>query len=545
MSLFGLFDIGKSAIFASQTALNVVSNNIANVNTPGYSRQEVVLEIANPLEVRGDFLGRGVKTADIRRHYDKFLHLQIIGQNQSFGRSYSLDKGLSRIEQVFNEARNLGLLNSLDAFFNQWQEVATNPEGEVQRATLLQKAQTLTQTAKQMESSIVGILEDINGEIENIVTDINSLTSQISDLNNKVLQLESGLGMEKASYIRDQRDKLLNDLAGLTDYSWYEDSNGAVNIMVGGKSLVTEKQSYDLSTSVDSGGEVAVTYNGGEITSFFTKGELGGLLDVRDDIQENSLISLRRLIASIVSQTNTLHNAGYGLDSSTGNDFFGALQISTEDDSSGAYISSAVVSDAASVTLDEYDINFTDASTYDVVNHETGDAVLSGQTYSAGGTISFEGIDVVIDGSPAAGDSFFISPLSGAIANFDVDLTDADLEKIAASDSDTAIAGVANGVNALQMYDLYHDSYDALSGATFEGYYRGIVSNVGVMSKAAMDSLTFDDNMLFELQKKRDELTGVSLDEEAANLIRYQRAFEAGARILTMTDDLLETIINL
>ncbi|MBI5408124.1 MAG: hypothetical protein HZA14_02010 [Nitrospirae bacterium] len=129
MSIFGLFDIGKSAIFASQTALNVVSNNIANVNTPGYSRQEVVLQIASPIEVRGDFLGRGVQTADIRRHYDKFLHLQIIGQNQSYGRSFALDQGLSQVEQVFNEARSLGLSNSLDAFFNAWQKVSTNPEG--------------------------------------------------------------------------------------------------------------------------------------------------------------------------------------------------------------------------------------------------------------------------------------------------------------------------------------------------------------------------------------------------------------------------------
>ena len=105
MSIFGIFDSAKSAIFASQAALNVISNNVANINTPGYSRHEVILEVANPVQVRGDFIGRGVHSAGIRRHYDKFLHLQMIGQNQSFGRSFALDQGLQNIEQVFNEAR--------------------------------------------------------------------------------------------------------------------------------------------------------------------------------------------------------------------------------------------------------------------------------------------------------------------------------------------------------------------------------------------------------------------------------------------------------
>ncbi|RJQ13381.1 MAG: flagellar hook-associated protein FlgK [Nitrospiraceae bacterium] len=541
MSLFGLFDIGRSALFASQAALNVVSNNIANVNTPGYSRQEVVLQLSNPVQVNGDFIGRGVNVADIKRHYDKFLHLQIIGQNQSFGRSFALDQGLSQIEQIFNEARGLGLAGPLDGFFNAWQEVATNPEGQAQRSILLEKAKALVQTAKQMEGDITDTIEDINEEIENIVTDINALTSQIADLNDKIVQLEAGFGTEKASYIRDQRDQRLNELAELMNYTWYEEDNGAVNILVGGKSLVTSQGNIELSTSVDSEGDTTVTYNGSDVSSIFTKGRLGGFIDVRDDIRENPLISLRRLIASLTNELNALHSSGYGLDSSTGNDFFSALQIYTRDYSSGAYISSAVVADSDDITLDEYDINFTDASTYDIVNHTTGETVASGQTYSAGSTITIEGIDVVIDGSPAAGDSFFVSPLTGVIEDFEVEITDTG--KIAAASSDLALPG--DNTKALEIYQLYQTGVSGLGDATFESYYRGIVSNVGVTSKAASDGLNFDDNMLFELQKKREEASGVSIDEEATNLIRYQRAFEAGARILKMTDELLETLINL
>jgi flagellar hook-associated protein 1 FlgK len=540
VSLSGLFDIGKSAIFASQTALNVVSNNIANVNTPGYSRHEAILEVANPVQIKGNYIGRGVGNVDIRRHYDNFIHLQIIGQNQSYGRSFALERGLSHIEQIFNEAKNLGLGNSLKDYFNAWQDLANNPEAQPQRTVLLQKANALVQTAKQMEEDTLDTLKEINNDIGNVVNDINSLTSNIAVLNEKISQLEAGLSTDDASYFRDQRDSSLNDLAELMDYTWYEDNSGRVEILAGGESLVNLQGSTSLSTEIDIDGHRNIYARGRDITSVFQEGQLGGFIDVRSDIETNSLHDLRKLIASISNETNILHRTGYGLDGSTSNDFFDALQIYSSDDSAAGYVSSATVSDVAALTLDEYDINFVDAANYEVYNHQTGALVTSG-AYTAGNTISFEGIDVVIDGAPAADDTFLISPLSEVITNFDVALTDT--QKIAAASSNLNLPG--DNTKALEMVQLSQDDVTELSNATFEGYYNGIVSDIGIMSKAASDSLTYDDNLRFELEKKRDEVSGVSLDEEAANLIRYQRMYEAGAKIIKITDELMEMIINL
>ncbi|MEW6599412.1 MAG: flagellar hook-associated protein FlgK [Nitrospirota bacterium] len=546
MSLAGLFDIGRSAIFASQTALNVVSNNIANVNTPGYSRHEAILEVANPVQLMGNYIGRGVGSVDIRRHYDNFIHLQIIGQNESYGRSFALDRGLSHIEQIFNEAQNLGLGNALKDYFNAWQDVAANPDAQPQRTALLQKATSLVHTAQQIEGDIKDTLKEINNDIRNVVDDINSLTSNIASLNEKIAQLEAGLSSDKASYFRDQRDSKLNELAELMDYTWYEDNDGRVNILVGGESLVNVQGSYALTTEVDIDGNRGVYARGRDISSEFEKGQLGGFFDVRSDIEDNSLHDLRKLIASISNETNIIHRAGYGLDGSTGNNFFNALQIYSSSDSTGGYVSSSSVSDASALTLDEYDINFTDSSTYNIVNHTTGAAVATGQTYSAGSTISFNGIDVVIDGTPAADDSFFISPLTSVIENLGVAISGSQTDKIAVSDTDVSVTGErGNNVNALSIISLYQSGISDLSNATFEEYYQGIVSDVGIMGKAATDSLTYDDNLRFELQKKRDEISGVSLDEEAANLLRYQRMYEAGARIIKVTDELMEMIINL
>jgi flagellar hook-associated protein 1 FlgK len=539
MSLLGLFDIGKSSILVNQTALSAISNNIANANTDGYSRQEVVLETTAGAQVGGDYVGRGVHIAGVIRHYDKFIQLQILGQNQSYGKSYSLDQGLSHIEQIFNEAKDLGLSNSLQDYFNAWQDVATNPEGQPQRITLLQKAKALIQNAKQIERDVTDTLKNVNDSIGNVVDSVNTITSQIAQLNDKIVQIEAGKTDKQASYLRDQRDKLLNDLAGQIDYTWYEGKNGDVTIMVGGKSLVTPEKAYQLSTSVDIEGNRSVTFGGEDLTSLFEKGQLGGDIAVRDYINSDTLPSLRKLVASIIKETNLQHRSGYGLDGSTNNDFFDPLQISTLDYSSGGYISSATVTNPSAITLDEYDLKFIDAANYEVYNKQTGALVTSG-AYTAGNPINFDGIQAVVDGSPAAGDSFFISPLAGVIANFNVAIIDT--QKIAASSSDLTLPG--DNTNALKMFQLSQSGISDLSGATFDGYYSGIVSNVGINGKAASDALTYDDNLLTELKNKREELSGVSLDEEAANLIKYQRAYEAGAKILQITDSLLATIIN-
>ena len=540
MSLLALFDTGRSAIFASQTALSVVSNNIANVNTPGYSRQDVVLKVANPVETGAGYIGRGVGSVELRRHYDKFIHLQIIGQNHSFGRSYSLEQGLSNIEQIFNEAKDAGLLSPLQEYFNSWQDLATNPEGQTQRITLLNNADVLVQSAKQMEGDLEDAVKYVNEEIEGAVDSVNSITANIAALNQKITEIEAGNSGDTASYFRDERDMLLNDLAELVEFDWYEDSNASVSVLVNGKSIVNGTQSFELSTTVDIQGDRNIYLHGVNMDPVLQKGQLGGLLAVRDEIEQNPMYDLRKLVASIIKETNILHNSGYGLDGSTNNDFFDPLQINTIDGSTGANITSSTITDTSLLTLDEYDLNFVDASNYEVYNHQTGELVTSG-AYVSGNTINFEGIDVVITGAAAADDSFFISPLTGAIDNFNRAVTDT--QKIAAASSNLNLPG--DNTNALQIAQLPQTSISDLNSTTFESYYRGLVSNVGTVSKAATDSLTYDENLLSELKSRRESVSGVSLDEEAANLIKYQRAFEAGSRILKITDELLEMVINL
>jgi flagellar hook-associated protein 1 FlgK len=539
LSLFGLFDIAKSTIFASQAALSVTSNNIANVNTPGFSRREALFAVASPVVLGGNLLGSGVTVSGIKRYYDSFVQTQLWEQYQNYGKSYALDQTLSQVEQVFNEANSIGLSAPLTDFFNAWQEVATNPEGFAERSVLLQKANALVSVAKQMELGITDTLKNMNESIDTMVDRINTIASDIATINSKIVQVEAGSQTESAHDLRDQRDTLLNELSNLVDFNSYEDKNGSITVTVGMRNLVSGETTNILSTKTNEDGDKELYLDGINITENVQKGQLGGFFSVRDNIRTNSLNGLQRLIASLVKETNILHRGGYGLDVTTGNDFFTPLQLSMKDFSSGADMT-ANITDPAQLTLDEYNIQFDSANNYYVYDKQTGTLVTSG-TYASGNPISFDGIELTITGAITSNDEFTVSPLTDVIKNFGVEITDQ--QKIAAASSDTTLPG--DNSNALLIVQLSQNTITDLGGATFSSYYGGLVSTIGSLSEAASDSLTFDNNLLSELNSKRESISGVSLDEEAVNLIKFQRSFEAGAKMIQVTDELLQTLLNL
>ncbi len=539
MSLYSLFDIGKTALLANQTALYITNHNIANVNTPGFSRQEAILEIASPVALRGGYLGRGVTVAGIKRYYDRFIQSQLLGQHQNYGRSLSIHNTLGQIEQVFNEAKNMGLSTPLLDFFNAWNDVAGNPAGATERNVLLQKAHALVLTAKQMERSITGVMKNTNDAIGEMIDRVGVIASGIAKLNGEIVSIEAGGQYQSARDLRDRRDTLMNELANLVEFSSYEDSNGAVNIMVGMRTLVSGNSANALSGRLNEDGFMDLVLDGVNITDSLRKGEIGGLLAARDDIHTGSLTGLRRLIASIVKEVNTVHRQGYGLDGSTGALFFSPLSLTVRDYSAGADITAAIT-DPTQVTLDEYRIRIDATNTYSIYRKDTGALVMSG-SYVSGNPITFEGIELVISGAVEAGDQFTVSPLTDAIRNFGVAITNQ--RQIAAASSSTGVPG--DNANALALALLAERAVSGLQGATFSAYYSGLVSSVGVMNRAAADSLRFDDNLLAEIQNRRESVSGVSLEEEAANLIKYQRAFEAGAKMIKVADELLQTVLEL
>ncbi|MCJ7833699.1 MAG: flagellar hook-associated protein FlgK, partial [Deltaproteobacteria bacterium] len=212
MSISSIFNIGITALKASQAQLSVTSNNIANQTTPGYSRQEVILEVSTPIAQAQGFVGQGVAIAGIKRRYDSLLQSQIYGAQQDYGKASVLSQTLSEVEQLFNEAQDLGLAGPLEDFFNAWQDVASNPEDLTERNLLLQKSDALTLSAQRMEQGMTDILKTTQEGIADLADQVNTLGSKIARLNDQIFQVESGSTATTANDLRDQRDNLLKDL---------------------------------------------------------------------------------------------------------------------------------------------------------------------------------------------------------------------------------------------------------------------------------------------------------------------------------------------
>ncbi len=538
MSLSGLFDIGRSALFASQTGLYVTGHNIANVNTPGFNRQEVILETTTPVVTEAGFTGRGVRVAGIRRYFDVFIYNQIFFQSQKIGLTRTMSNIMTGIEETFNDLKGAGLSGALQEFYSAWQEVSSSPDLLPARNLLLTKADSFLRVAKEMEGAIKNTLNDIERQIRDSTERINSLLKQIGDLNGKILQVESGLLSEKANDLRDQREEALRRLSELIDISYYEEDNGSVTVNHGTFALVERENVSMLSAPVERDGRRGVFINGQDITDTIRQGELGGLLSSRRDIENYQLFGLRRLIGSVIKEINLQHRQGYGLDGTTGEDFFTPVKLYLDNYTQGA-VASATITDMSQLTLDEYEITFASGN-YTVRSIQTGNLVASG-TYISGNPISFDGIEVTVTGSVLQDERIVISPLKNLIQDAEVAISDP--LKIAASSSAFTIP--LDNLNALRIVNLFESSIPELGNSTFFEYYNELVSTTGIMSRNAQDSLKFEENLMAELTRQRDALSGVNLDEEAVNLIKYQRAFEAGARIIKVADELLETILNI
>jgi len=538
-----IFNIARSGIQAHQQGLATTSHNITNINTKGYSKQEVVLETRRPAE---GTIGSGVQVGAIRRTVDSFLENQLTAVNEDLGFIDARNNFLVQTDGIFSETDQSGVSYSVTEFFNALRDVATNPESSIQRTVLLAKAGSLTDAFVTQGQALNQIRLDANGEISRHVETINGLASRIASLNNEIFKAESS-GRE-ALDLRDQRGVLVNDMAELVDIEQVIMRDG-IGINVGGQLLVGGNHANALSTDPDPDNPplhdvTFVRSDGSEIpiSDKIRGGKIGGLLALRDGDVVEFQDRVDRLAAVLINEFNQQHQSGFGLDGTTNNAFFSALApqapLASDRNTGSALGSSVTIADPTLVTFHNYEVQFTGASAYSVVNTATGATVTSG-AYTSGSPISFDGLDVVITGTATSGDVFSISAQKGAAQRFGVALSNTD--KIAAASTAAAIPG--DNTNALALVALHTNRQVDLANVTLNDYHTitiGDVGNATRESKLALNSKNLESDQLTSL---RESVSGVSLDEELTNLLSFQRSFEASARMITLADELMQTIL--
>ena len=458
-SLFGTLSIALRSLLAQQGAMGTTVNNIANANTPGYSRQRPVLCEEEPVFDGRLLIGTGVTMSSIESIRDKILELRIQQETQQQGSADAFVTSMGQVEALFNETAGVGLQDMLSRFFDSFQALSVNPTDLPLRQAVLTSAENLAGAFRQTTSSLATVRSGLDRSVVQTVDEINQLTSQIAGLNGQIQALE-GTGQD-AGALADQRNTALDQLAGLVDIAVIDSGGGRLAITTtGGSPLVAGVISVPLQAQIDPASGMHHVYSQGtDISSALTGGKTKGLLDACDDAIPSIQSDLDDLAAALISSVNSLHQAGYDLNGSAGLDFFTP-------------------------------------------------------------------VTQLVPGSN-----------EGAAASFAVALTDP--AKVAASSDGTPGSnGIATVLAALR-------SQAVVAGQKAGDFYANLVFRIGNQISDANAQLEAGNLVLTQLQNQRSAVSGVSLDEEAASLIRYQRAFEASARVIAVVDELTTTVLNM
>ena len=557
-NIFSALSSAKLGLLAQQLAIEVTGQNIANVETEGYSRQDVTFEANTPRHAikYGSMhqIGTGVRVAGIERAHDQFLFEQIMDEGDLSGSTEVKKDIFEQLEVLFNEGSGRSLNDALSSFFASIHDLATNARGLPERADLVSKAEHLASTFNQTGKQLFTIQRNIDATIETEVVEINSLTTQIGKLNESIHANEPA-SQYKANDLRDNRDRLVKELSKKIDIQLIEESDNQISLTLkDGTALVLKDRVFKLSTSLngdnDSFKDVNIEYGSGlkNITSTITGGELRGYLDMRDTEVKSVVDKMNILSASFIQEFNGIHRAGFGIDGSSGLDFFSALDVTVDHDvdNTGTAVVSMTNASPTTVSVDEYEIAFTDSNAF-TLNNLTTNASSGTFTFTTGSTFNIkDGFAVTISGSAVSGDKVTFSVSEDAASGMSVSSTiTANTKKIAAG---TTTNG--DGANALLMADLQNTlSFNSVtwsgsgSGSyTFDEYYNAVVSTIGIESFSAQATLRQQEGIMLQLNSRRESISGVSIDEEMIKMIKFQQAYNASARMISVVDEMLDAL---
>jgi flagellar hook-associated protein 1 FlgK len=318
-----ILNTAKEALLAHQQAVSVAGHNIANVDTPGYTRQSLALTPAQPTPEGIGFFGNGVRGMEINRHYDQFMVKRLIGQNSTLSNLEAQQQSMRLVETSFNEVPGLAINELMSEFWASWQTLASYPETLSTRDSTVQKAKILIDQFHNMTTELTQTRYDIDVSLSSAVNDVNALTKQLAKLNDQIAASETDLN--KQNDLRDQRDILLNDLSKYVEVNYFETSTGAYTVlMADGHTLVENNEAWQIDWLEDKLHWVSTNANGTQTkTAIGTGAEVGGNIggwmeiynQVKPGVAENYLGRLDALANALIREVNQQHSQGVGLTS--------------------------------------------------------------------------------------------------------------------------------------------------------------------------------------------------------------------------------------
>jgi len=634
-----IYSIATSALQSAQTAITTVGHNIANVNTEGYRRQEVIFGTNQATRSGSGFLGQGVNIVTVQRVYSELVERQVTRSEAQAGYLDQYLQGMQQINNILGD-RTVGFSAMAQEFFASWGDLADAASSNSARQAVLGTAETLASNLNGVGEYLRSLQSSINGNITSMVDQINSYAQNIAELNGRIANSQSS-GGPPPNDLLDQRDRLvsqLNDLAGITvvksDTSGYNIFLGNGYLLVGGmnaSSITAQASQYDPARMevYDANGASLLSRGSGTLG-----GRLGGLLDYRSESLDVAQNTLGRIAIALSQGVNKQHQLGQDINGNPGGVFFtdpaSFAQTFASTNNGGDGDIATTITDASALTTSDYrlsfnagaytltrlsdgqswsnaslatlsttadqgftlslasgtvsggdsylirptaagatrvdvaisnpnliaaaspiaaavatantgtgqitqptvdttnqpplnanlgstvTITFTSATTFDVTGTGTGNP--TGLTYTPGGNISYNGWTFQITGTPANGDVFTVSANTG---------------------------GELDNRNALAIAGLQNDKTLVGGTASLENAYAALVSSVGNKTSQVQINQKAQANLLTQAQQAQQSVSGVNLDEEAANLLRFQQAYQAAAKLISTAQTMFDSILQI
>ncbi|MCE2723806.1 MAG: flagellar hook-associated protein FlgK [Burkholderiales bacterium] len=539
MSLLG---VGSSGLAAAYAAINATSNNIANVNTPGYSRQNVVQTTMPGQFSSGGFFGRGVTIESVRRAFDAQVNGQVQFSEAQSAEAATQSRLMRAVDELF-ATDDVGMGNALDNFFSSMTQASSRPSDIASRAAVISSGLELASRLNQASSQVDEQGRNVDLGIRATVVQINSLAQKIGRLNDAI-SLARGSG-QMPNDLLDQRDEVVRQLNTQVGVSTLEQSDGSLNVFVSsGAALVVGNTPASMSISFDptdpqkqlvglSSANGATTINLQLSAASLNGGALAGQMKFRDINLVDAKNELGRLATAIASTFNAIHAAGTNMNGAAGQALFTlpapVAMPSALNTGTGAI--SVSVAAASGLKPSDYRIDY-NGSQYTITRLQDGT-----KSTTAALPVTLDGIAITLTGTPDAGDSFQLQPVRNAAAGI----------KLAFSDPRTLAFGLSNASgdnrNALALAAVAEQV--TLGGLTFSQALGEISAKVGATARGLETSASIADKLLTQARSEQSSVSGVNLDEEAAKLIRYQQAYQASAKVIATAQTLFQTLIDM
>lgn len=535
-------NIALSGLFAYQRQLGIVSHNVANAGTKGYSRQIMDTESYRPHHLPGGMgsIGRGVDVTPIRQVRDEYLDYKLRYENSVKNEWGARTEVLKQLEDIFNEPTEFGLSTRLDKLYEAlrtWQE---NPENLTARATLRQNVIAFSETMRRTSNMLKDIQKDLNFQFRSTVSTINGMAEKIRDMNEAIhkAELEGG----RSNDLRDRRNTLVDELSDYVNVEYYEDDKNRFHVLVGGQHLVSHYRADTFKmipreerlNDDDSYGIYDATWsNGNEI--FLKSGKMKGLKDVRDNADGDLkgipyyIERLNEFTSTFITELNEVHANGFGLDGSTRNFLFTTNGMTSEE--FRRHIRNHGLNGGSAVETTETVLKGTE----NLTGQERLAKIRENKKIILGNNPLYENKTIFqLDGKYYIVDKIKASELSSAK---DIE----DLNKLAAATKKENLAG--DSTNAMKMIQTRHD-VDMFDWGAPDDFVKSLVSNLGVDAQDSYRVTKNQELLVKEYHINRDSVMSVSLDEEVAMMMKYQTAYSANARMVNVFDEMLDLLVN-